>query len=303
MNTPFHTHTNGKLLLTGEYLVLDGAIALAVPCRYGQHFEAIPNDTSLINWQSIDDQNKAWFQAQFDCSNFQILSTTNEEVATRLQQILIATAHNFTQGVSVTTTLDFPRDWGLGSSSTLLAAIGQWLNIDPYQLLFDTFGGSGYDIACATNDQAIFYQLQAQPVITPTTFQPTFSEQISFVHLGQKQNSRDGIDHYRQRAQKNITQQAISAINDISAQLIETSNLDTFNKLVAEHENIIAHVTQLPKVKELHFSDFPGAIKSLGAWGGDFIMASSHLQHEQLTQYFNNKGKTTILPFKKMVLY
>ena len=30
----FYSH--GKLLLTGEYLVLDGALALAVPCKLGQ---------------------------------------------------------------------------------------------------------------------------------------------------------------------------------------------------------------------------------------------------------------------------
>ena len=30
-------YSNGKLLLTGEYVVLDGAEALAVPTRFGQN--------------------------------------------------------------------------------------------------------------------------------------------------------------------------------------------------------------------------------------------------------------------------
>ena len=30
-------YSNGKLLLTGEYVVLDGAKALAVPTRFGQN--------------------------------------------------------------------------------------------------------------------------------------------------------------------------------------------------------------------------------------------------------------------------
>jgi len=29
-------YSNGKLLITGEYLVLDGAKALALPTKYGQ---------------------------------------------------------------------------------------------------------------------------------------------------------------------------------------------------------------------------------------------------------------------------
>ena len=30
-------YSNGKLLITGEYLVLDGAKALALPTKYGQY--------------------------------------------------------------------------------------------------------------------------------------------------------------------------------------------------------------------------------------------------------------------------
>ena len=29
-------YSNGKLLLTGEYLVLNGAVALAIPTKFGQ---------------------------------------------------------------------------------------------------------------------------------------------------------------------------------------------------------------------------------------------------------------------------
>ena len=32
-------YSNGKLLLTGEYVVLDGATALAIPTKYGQYLE------------------------------------------------------------------------------------------------------------------------------------------------------------------------------------------------------------------------------------------------------------------------
>ena len=40
MTTTFNAH--GKLLLTGEYFVLDGALALALPCKLGQSMSIQP---------------------------------------------------------------------------------------------------------------------------------------------------------------------------------------------------------------------------------------------------------------------
>ena len=60
---------------------------------------------------------------------------------------------------NITTKLTFPRAWGLGTSSTLISLIAQWAKCDPFELLFEAFGGSGYDIACATANSPISYQL------------------------------------------------------------------------------------------------------------------------------------------------
>ena len=46
-------------------------------------------------------------------------------------------------------------------------------------------------------------------------------------------------------------------------------------------------------------SDFDGEIKSLGAWGGDFILATSD---ENPSTYFKAKGFETILPYSEMIL-
>jgi hypothetical protein len=48
--------------------------------------------------------------------------------------------------------LSFPKKMGLGTSSTLINNIAQWLQIDAFTLLNNSFGGSGYDIACAQNN-------------------------------------------------------------------------------------------------------------------------------------------------------
>jgi hypothetical protein len=49
----------------------------------------------------------------------------------------------------------------------------------------------------------------------------------------------------------------------------------------------------------LLFNDYKGAIKSLGAWGGDFILVTGN---EDSISYFKKKGYNTIIPYSKMVL-
>ena len=83
-------------------------------------------------------------------------------------------------------------------------------------------------------------------------------------------------------------------------QKITTSkNISEFEDLIKEHENIIASIIELPKVKDLLFSDYFGEIKSLGAWGGDFILATGT---SETPSYFKKKGYQTILSYSEMVL-
>ena len=46
--------SNGKFLLTGEYLVLKGAVALALPLKLGQsmNVETLDSDEGLIYWNA-----------------------------------------------------------------------------------------------------------------------------------------------------------------------------------------------------------------------------------------------------------
>ncbi|MEM0993828.1 MAG: GHMP kinase, partial [Bacteroidota bacterium] len=41
MAQPTSYYAHGKLLLTGEYAVLDGAVALAVPSKLGQRLDIV----------------------------------------------------------------------------------------------------------------------------------------------------------------------------------------------------------------------------------------------------------------------
>ena len=297
-------YSNGKLLITGEYGVLDGALSLAVPTKYGQALTVQENNTNSITWQSIDHQGAIWFGGDFNLKNNKSINTTDSETAETLLRILREAKKLNSEflvnssGYKVTTQLDFPRNWGLGSSSTLINNIAQWAGVDPFKLLWNSFSGSGYDIACAMHKTPILYQLKAKnPIVTPIAFNPSFKEHIYFVHLNKKQNSREGISAYRNS--KFDKDQFISAQTFLTNKFSTCDSLEEFQKLIIEHETMVASIINEAPVKQKYFIDYTGAIKSLGAWGGDFIMA---VGSKTTPTYFKNKGYATIISYQEMVL-
>lgn len=294
----FYSH--GKLLITGEYLVLDGAKALAVPTKFGQSLEVRANNDQKIVWKSIDHKGTIWSDVAFPLELNQALNSdqTSQRLLEIFNQIKDINPSLFKQGLAFISKIEFPQDWGLGSSSTLINNLASWAHIDPYLLLDKTFGGSGYDISCAQYDNAITYQLQNnERIIEEVKFAPEFSDHLYFVHLNQKQNSREGIAIYDAKKGDNASE--ISEINSITNTIIDCKDLSEFNLLIEKHEQIISEVIGLEPVKKRLFSDFEGSIKSLGAWGGDFVLASSF---NNPIPYFQKKGYYTIIPFNDMIL-
>ncbi len=298
-------YSNGKLLLSGEYVVLDGSISLAVPTKFGQWLEIKTINEPKLIWTSFDNHGLVWFENEFELEKINSSQMPSIDVISkRLIQILRAAKElnpaflNSNSGYKITTHLDFEKNWGLGTSSTLINNIATWANINAFTLLNKTFGGSGYDIACAQHNQPISYQLtESKPLVNLIDFNPSFKEHIYFVYLNKKQNSRDGIAMYKSNQGQSKT--SISEINDITLNMISCKLLTEFNKLIERHEVIISKTIKQKPIKELLFSDFKGSIKSLGAWGGDFILVTSK---EHPRPYFEAKGYHTIIPYKKMVL-
>ena len=301
-------YSNGKLLITGEYLVLDGAQSLAVPTLYGQSLSVKETQDRLLTWKSLDEKGKPWFESVYELGEFGPVSknTLPEEASdtsVTLKKILSEARKlnpSFlaaTQGYEITTALNFPREWGLGSSSTLINNIAQWAQIDAYALLWNAFSGSGYDIACAQNNSPITYQLKnTKPIVQTADFNPSFKNDLYFVYLNQKQNSREGIAHYREKDFNSFTQ--ISQISSITQRILTCTRLSQFDKLIKKHEFILSEILGMPPVKERLFPDFKGAIKSLGAWGGDFILVTGN---KTAPDYFKEKGYAIVIPYSKMV--
>lgn len=305
-------YSNGKLLLSAEYLVLDGAMALAIPTKYGQDLVVEPIKEQVLVWESYDVNKNCWFKAEFRLPDVRIINETfdadsedsKESIAQILQKIVL-TAKEMNPvfltsrgGCLVKTNLGFPRDWGLGTSSTLINNIAQWAKVDAFKLLLKSFGGSGYDIACAQNIKPITYQISnGNPEVNEVIFKPPFANQLFFVHLNQKQDSKKGIKRYKDV--KDSISSGIDEVNLITKHMIASKTIEDFEYLLMKHESLISRIIKNKPIKEIVFQDYFGAIKSLGAWGGDFVLATGD---ERTPAYFKSKGFDTVIPYYEMIL-
>lgn len=304
---------HGKFLLTGEYLVLKGALALALPLKLGQSLSVETRHGTSLQWDAYKPDGP-WFSVTLDPKNLEIIDCDDRQKAEKLVQILKAIRELnptvFGECPHFETRLDFDPNWGLGSSSTLISNLARWANIDPYELLKMTFGGSGYDIACATAEQPIYYQVKTEvpepvegptPMVEPIDFNPPFADHLYFVYQGQKQSSSKEVKAFLEKTNPVDLQKDIEAVSEISRAVPQCENLDEFGMLMQCHERIIARcIGQEPVQKR--FPDFEGVLKSLGAWGGDFILAATEWDEKQVKEYFKKKGLNVVFSYGEIVL-
>ena len=299
-------YSNGKLLITGEYLVLDGARAFALPTKFGQNLIVENSTNQEIQWKSYDFDENIWYQDTISFSEItNKVDAKIETVKTTLLQILHEAYLlnpdfiNNSEGYKISTNLTFPKKWGLGTSSTLLNNIAQWTNIDAFTLLKNSFGGSGYDIACAQNDTPIVYRIEQNlPVVETVHFNPDFTQNIYFVYLNKKQNSKAAISAYYNNKNQHLAHNIIDN-NKITDTILNAKTLKEFAIAVEKHEIHMSDILEIRTIKEVAFPDFKGVVKSLGAWGGDFVMA---IAKEDPKDYFISKGYETILTYDEMIL-
>lgn len=300
----FSYYGAGKLLISGEYLVLDGAEALAVGLSVGQTLEVSAHgQDGVLLWSSMENDGRCWFSAAFD-SRLDIIRTSDEKTAGLLASFLkVCLKYNpgfdFT-GKNVSVRAGFDRSWGLGSSSTLIYVLGRWAGVDPFLILREAFSGSGYDIACAglKERNAVVYRLEnGRPAWEETDFRPPFSDNLYLVYSGHKKNSGRAVRDYRARPRE-VRMEAVGECTRITRAMLSCTAPDEFDYLVHEHENIVSSVTGMPALKDSLFPDFTGEVKSLGAWGGDFFLATGG----DAPGYFRLQGYGTVLSWDSLVL-
>jgi mevalonate kinase len=305
-NQTYYGH--GKLLLSGEYLVLYGAKALAVPTRLGQKMKISweASDEPVLKWRAQDHEGRPWLESSFERWNFDLLSETGPE-SIRLRDILRQARklnpHFFRENANaiVETKVEFPLDWGLGSSSTLIYNLAQWAFVSPFELLFKTSPGSGYDVACADSEGPILFERDSDHVSwEPVAFDPPFKDHLFFVHLGNKVDSNASVREFMKKDRDNV--RLVKEASILTDKFLAAVTLEEFASAMRDHEEILTEVLGIPTVKNSRFQDFSGEVKSLGAWGGDFVLAASADGLEQVREYFNNKGCSVVIPYNEMVL-
>lgn len=301
---------HGKLLLSGEYFVMDGASALALPTTVGQSMRVKykPSYQPTLNWKSFDHSGKIWFESDYEFWHFKPIklqenNPTQENLSIVLNAVRAQNPHFLRDDldVMVETKIEFPLEWGLGSSSTFIYNVAQWAYVSPFELLKKTLGGSGYDIACAqAMGPILFRKVEGKPQWETAAFNPVFKDQLYFLYLGQKQNSGKEVLKYKERMIPG-KEQIVSDLSLLTREMLFARELATFNKVIQTHEDIIAKALGYEKIKDKYFSNYWGEVKSLGAWGGDFALITSDRDPSETRDYFSDKGFTTLIPFGEIV--
>lgn len=300
-------YSRGKLLLSGEYLVLKGATALAVPLKYGQELEVEKSGkTHQLSWESKV-HGKSWFRALFALPFFDTLESSDPVIAQNLKKHFEAIAAldsrfvNRASEASVVTNLEFDREWGFGSSSTLIAGLAAWAGVDPFVLHRKVSAGSGYDVVAANRDKPFYFSTDGEHyAVEPASLHPQVAKGIYFVYLGKKAASSQHVaDFLRKRKSYRLE---LEQISELSRHLGNASTLDDFAFYMKEHEQVMASVLKLPMIKEGFLRGFAGEAKSLGAWGGDFAMLTWNDSVSDLKRYLKHKQLYTVFRYNELVL-
>jgi mevalonate kinase len=299
-------YSKGKFLLSGEYFVLYGAKALALPLKFGQKMlvREIP-EPGIIDWETFV-MDKRWFTARIGLKDMSIPESSDQKTAVfirdllrgggKLQPELRLTSHGF----SIRNYLDFDISWGLGSSSSLVSNLAWWLDIDPYSLYRSTFHGSGYDVFCARANGPMTFKLKDdQSEIREIDFRPVFTDHLYFIYTGRKQDTQESVKEFRSRPLRD--EKIISQVSDLTEAFIKSSDFEDFSSLINAHEALISAAIGIPPVKEQLFPDFKGEIKSLGAWGGDFVMAATALNDKEVKEYFHQKNLDLVFKWDEII--
>jgi mevalonate kinase len=151
--------SHGKVLLCGEYAVLAGVEALALPVHLGQGLKVweVPTEgNSKIIWESTDENGKSWFDCRID---------SDDAIAKTLihlfREIKSKNPTYFDhKTIRMETNVEFNRTWGLGTSSTLVSLLNRWSGTNAFALQESGFGGSGYDVAIGLTGKPLVFWLE-----------------------------------------------------------------------------------------------------------------------------------------------
>ncbi|HYW95549.1 MAG TPA: GYDIA family GHMP kinase [Bacteroidales bacterium] len=300
--------SNGKLMISGEYLVLSGAESLTLPLKKGQKMSiARTGGIPSLSWKTTIN-GCFWFEARFSIPDFAIANTNDFPTAQYVRELLLA-ARKLNPGFLTGTVayvveneLEFNVNWGFGSSSSLMYNLAVWAGVSPYELHFLVSDGSGYDIAAAGSDFPVIYSVHDHhPHVSRAGFSPAFRDKLFFVYTGRKVDSSREVSRFN--GLQNTGADAVGQITDITRKMAVSKDFSQFTGFLEDHEAIISGVIGKKPVGKTEFKDFKGVVKSLGAWGGDFLLMATDLPVEYMVTYLRKKDLKTWFRYDDIVLW
>ncbi|HET8574157.1 MAG TPA: GYDIA family GHMP kinase [Edaphocola sp.] len=296
--TTFTYNASGKLLLFGEYLVLRGARCLAIPLALGQTLRLYPIQEQGIVWRCFE-REELWLEVVFS-ESLEVLQTSDIVMAARIQELL-KLVNRYNPDIPLSKwyfkfDLNFDRQFGLGTSSTLISLLSQWSGVDPYLLSMRSFGGSAYDVAAATAEKPFLYSL-GRRYIKDVVLPQDITDHLLFIYMGQKRDSAAAVEAFDQIPTNYFQLEKMDNIVQFATQCRQ---IGEWGEMMLESEQLLSDILGEQCVQDKYFKDYPYEIKSLGAWGGDFVMATCRDINEAKA-YFEQKQYKTVFTYNELI--
>lgn len=292
--------SSGKILLMGEYAVLHGADAICLPLKTGQELtvtDALPGE---IHWKwSYNDQVLAAFILDAESLEEKSINAGSADWVIQLLHFVRQQNPDFLRkgGKNLEFVNGFPPQWGLGSSSATISSLCRLAEVDPFVVNQQLMGGSGADIACTTAQNWFLYRNDNNgPQTWEIPFNYNFPENTWFIYSGKKMETASHLKSFSQEPRHAVSWMQA---NDYVYRFLAVPTLPEAMKIIYEHELLIGEAIGKDSIAN-RFRDFPGKVKSLGAWGGDFFMAISQQEPGFVKRYFHNKGYDTVLSWQEL---
>lgn len=271
-------------MLAGEYAVMCGVEALAMPVRAGQwqHVWEMPaKAVSKLVWQSKDADGSVWFECRIDTDIMHVSETTSESYSDTLLRLLLCIKEQKAElflhkNIRIETECEFNRSFGLGSSSTLVCNLAKWSGVDAHALQEHVFGGSGYDVAVGNLGRPLVYWLENNNSNWSSwQLPPDFTREWYLAFPGEKQNSRESLSTVKSQLEKISTDVALLQQMNACIQAVKTPrSLPMLEAMLEMWQALLSQRLDLSRPYEtLGLSPVKGGLcKYLGAWGGDVLL-------------------------------
>ncbi len=127
---------------------------------------------------------------------------------------------------------------------------------------------------------------------------PAFADHLYFVYSGSKQSSQKEVLKYS-RIDLNKRHSIVSEVNTLTQSLLTAKTIEEFGAAMRKHESTLGTILERETMNE-KWSSIAGAMKHLGAWGGDFFLLATTDKAD--LQRLQDEGVREIFPWKEMML-